>query len=123
MYLLLMDLGVVILGNSEFRVCVVQVELRLKVLRGRSVRSVIVQEAKACGSAKVIVGISRSNHTIRSPAAVARYCARNLPRSFSVFAVDNGKVVFQRDAANTCLGRSKGVKLLLLFDEVRQGKL
>ncbi|KAK3411366.1 hypothetical protein EUGRSUZ_I00126 [Eucalyptus grandis] len=75
-----------------------QVDLKLKVCRGPSVRKVLVQEAKSYPSAKVVVGTSKSNHTIRSPASVAKYCARNLPKSFWVFAVDNGKFIFKRDA-------------------------
>ncbi|XP_056159218.1 protein kinase STUNTED-like isoform X2 [Syzygium oleosum] len=75
-----------------------QVDLKLKVCRGPSVRKVLVQEANSHSSAKVIVGISKSNHTIRSPASVAKYCARNLSKSFWVFAIDNGKVIFERDA-------------------------
>ncbi|KAI4369283.1 hypothetical protein MLD38_017742 [Melastoma candidum] len=85
-----------------------QVELKLKVCRGRTAKSALVEEAKACGSSKVILGISKASHAIRSPALVAKYCARNLPLSFSVFAVDNGKVVFVRDAAGTVLGPKKG---------------
>ncbi|XP_030543696.1 protein kinase STUNTED [Rhodamnia argentea] len=75
-----------------------QVDLKLKVCRGPSVRKVLVQEAKSYTSAKVIVGTSKSNHTIRSPASVAKYCARNLSKSFWVFAIDNGKVIFERGA-------------------------
>lgn len=75
-----------------------QVDLKLKVCRGPSVRKVLVQEAKSYSSAKVIVGTSKSNHTIRSPASVAKYCARNLSKSFWVFAIENGKVIFERGA-------------------------
>lgn len=84
-------------------------------------RKVLVQEAKSRLSAKVIVGISKSNHTIRSPASVAKYCARNLSKSFWVFAVDNGKVIFERDAG-TDVQRRKGVNfpfpLLFTLDQV-----
>ncbi|KAI4378826.1 hypothetical protein MLD38_016254 [Melastoma candidum] len=84
-----------------------QVELKLKVCRGKTVRSAIVEEAKACGSTKVVVGISKSGRAIRSPTSVAKFCARNLPGSFSVFAVDNGKVIFGRDAGRAELGHGK----------------
>lgn len=75
-----------------------QVELNLKVCRGDSVRKVLVREATSYDAAKVIVGTSKVPHTIRSTVAVAKYCAKKLPSSFEVMAVDNGKIVFQRDA-------------------------
>ncbi|GMH07692.1 hypothetical protein Nepgr_009532 [Nepenthes gracilis] len=76
-----------------------EVDLKMKVSRGSSARKLLVHEAKQYHSATVIVGTSRTLHTIRSPASVAKYCARKLSLSFSVFAVDNGKIVFRREAA------------------------
>ena len=61
-------------------------------------RKVLVREAKSHPGATVVVGTSKSHHRIRSSASVAKHCARNLSRCFSVFAVDNGKVVFKREA-------------------------
>lgn len=79
-----------------------QVGLRLKVCRGSSVRKVLVQEAKAFGVSTVILGTSKSHHTIRSSAWVAKYCAKKLPKCISVFSVDNGKIAFRRDATGLC---------------------
>lgn len=79
-----------------------QVGLRLKVCRGSSVRKVLVQEAKAFGVSTVILGTSKSHHTIRSSAWVAKYCAKKLPKCISVFSVDNGKIAFRREATGLC---------------------
>ncbi|KAF3440618.1 hypothetical protein FNV43_RR18902 [Rhamnella rubrinervis] len=75
-----------------------QVDLKLKVCRGTSVRKVLVREAKSHPGATVVVGTSKSHHRIRSSASFAKHCAKDLSRCFSVFAVDNGKVVFKREA-------------------------
>ncbi|XP_031287896.1 probable serine/threonine-protein kinase PBL23 isoform X2 [Pistacia vera] len=74
-----------------------QVDLKLKVCRGTSVKKILVREAKSYGAAKLIVGTSKTHHPIRSSASVAKYCARKLSKSFWVFAVDNGKILFQRE--------------------------
>lgn len=79
-----------------------QVGLRLKVCRGGSVKKVLVQEAKAFGVSTVILGTCKSHHTIRSSAWVAKYCAKKLPKSISVFSVDNGKIAFRREATGLC---------------------
>lgn len=81
-----------------------QVDLKLKVRRGSKIQKVLVKEAKSYGEAAVVVGISKTSHKIRSSASVAKYCTRKLSKNFAVFAVDNGKVVFQRVA--TCTNRN-----------------
>lgn len=75
-----------------------QVDLKLKVCRGTSVKKILVREAKASDAATIVVGTSRTRHRIRSSTSVAKFCARKLPKQFSIFAVDNGKIVFQREA-------------------------
>lgn len=61
-------------------------------------RKVLIQEAKLYDAATVIVGASKAHFPIISPASVAKHCARRLPHNYSVFAVDNGKIVFERKA-------------------------
>ncbi|XP_018440154.1 protein kinase STUNTED isoform X2 [Raphanus sativus] len=73
-----------------------QVDLKLKFLRGKSARKVLVQEVKSCGATSLIVGSSKRHHTIRSSASLAKYCARNLTKDVSVFAVKSGKIMFRR---------------------------
>ncbi|KAG2327032.1 hypothetical protein Bca52824_009760 [Brassica carinata] len=73
-----------------------QVDLKLKVFRGKSARKVLVQEVKSSGATSLIVGSSKRHHTIRSSASLAKYCARNLAKDVSVFAVKSGKIMFRR---------------------------
>lgn len=82
-----------------------QVDLKLKICRGTSIRKIIVREANSYLATDVIVGTG--NHTIRSSASVAKYCARKLPKDCSVLAVNNGKVVFQREASLASYASSK----------------
>lgn len=64
-------------------------------------RKVIVREAKSYPSATVVVGISKTHHRIRPSASVAKHCAAKLSKCFTVFAVDNGKVIFKKEATGT----------------------
>ncbi|XP_068648225.1 protein kinase STUNTED-like isoform X2 [Aristolochia californica] len=84
-----------------------QVDLKLKICRGSSVRKVLVREAKSYGACKVILGVSKVSPPIGSWTTIAKYCGRKLPRDCWVLAVNNGKVVFQREA-NTTSGHEKG---------------
>ncbi|PSS00119.1 Receptor-like serine/threonine-protein kinase [Actinidia chinensis var. chinensis] len=86
-----------------------QVDLKLKVCRGSSIRKILVREAKSYFATEVILGTAQSHHTIRSSASVAKYCAKKLPKDCSILAVDNGKVVFQREASPMTNGRAKGI--------------
>lgn len=69
---------------------------------------ILVREAKSYAACKVIVGTSQIPHTIRSSVSVAKYCAKKLPKSFWVLAVDNGKIVFQREATVANVDGSQG---------------
>ena len=89
--------------------------MKLKVSRGPSVRKLLVQEAKSFGAATVIVGITKTHHTIRSSASLAKYCARKLPKRISVFAVDNGKIAFHREATNIDQGYPRYPSYAIFF--------
>ncbi|KAL9679314.1 hypothetical protein QQ045_017172 [Rhodiola kirilowii] len=80
-----------------------QVDLKLKVCRGDSVKKLLVKEAKAYAASKLILGISKTHHTIRSSVSVAKYCARKLAPNCWVLAVNNGKIVFTREAVSDAL--------------------
>ena len=86
-----------------------QVDLKLKICRGTSVRKILVREAKAYSAAKIIVGTARNHHKIRSSTSVAKYCAKKLSKDCWVLAVNNGKVVFKREGSPTTIGHSKGL--------------
>ncbi|CAN0928433.1 Protein kinase STUNTED [Linum grandiflorum] len=76
-----------------------QVDLKLKICRGSSIRKILVREANSYSAKKLILGaVNSSNYTVvvKSPTSVAKYCAKKLGDSCSVIAVHNGKVVFQR---------------------------
>ncbi|CAH8305268.1 unnamed protein product [Eruca vesicaria subsp. sativa] len=76
-----------------------QVDLKLKLCRGDSAKKIIAREAKSFCAWKVIVGVSKTHHTIRSSASVAKYLGKKLPKECWVHAVNNGKVVFQREGS------------------------
>ncbi|KAL2894007.1 Proline-rich receptor-like protein kinase PERK1 [Bienertia sinuspersici] len=99
-----------VLGVYEGFCNLKQVDLKLKICRGSSVRKIIVREANSFAASKVIVGTAAKHHTIRSSTSVAKYCARKLPRDCSILAVRNGKIVFQREASTSAAGKSKNSK-------------
>ncbi|KAK4372087.1 hypothetical protein RND71_007471 [Anisodus tanguticus] len=76
-----------------------QVHLKLKVCRGSPVRKVLAREAKLESAVNLIIGTSVSHHAIRSSVSLAKYCTRKLTKSISVIAVENGKIVYQREAS------------------------
>ncbi|CAA2953579.1 probable receptor-like serine threonine- kinase At5g57670 [Olea europaea subsp. europaea] len=78
-----------------------QVDLKLRVCRGSPVRRVLAQEVKLCGATSLIVGSSVVHHAIRSRTSVAKYCAKNLQKHVSVISVNNGKIMFQREATTS----------------------
>ncbi|XP_071702637.1 protein kinase STUNTED [Rutidosis leptorrhynchoides] len=84
-----------------------QVDLKLKICRGASIKKILVREAKSYGANEVIVGTSRTNHTVRSSSSVAKYCAKKLSKNCSIIAVNSGKVVFHRQSHSSLSG-SKG---------------
>jgi hypothetical protein len=110
--------------SGEGLVEMLQVDLKLKICRGTSVRKILVREAKAYSAAKIIVGTARSHHKIRSSTSVAKYCAKKLSKDCWVLAVNNGKVVFKREGSPTTIGHSKGLGFfidLLFLNEISHG--
>ncbi|KAL6969103.1 hypothetical protein U1Q18_042793 [Sarracenia purpurea var. burkii] len=74
---------------------VMKVDVTGQVLRGSSIRKVLVRQAKNRAAVAVIVGISREN-PLGTWASVAKYCAKRLPPATDVLALHHGKVVFTR---------------------------
>lgn len=72
-----------------------QVDLIGEVIKGCSIRKVLVREAKSRAAAAVIVGICKPR-TIGGWASLAKYCAKKLPLTTQVLAIHNGKIVFKR---------------------------
>ncbi|XP_058753215.1 protein kinase STUNTED-like [Vicia villosa] len=73
-----------------------QVDLKLKICRGSSVKKILVREANVYCATHVIVGSVHGFHRIRTSSSVAKYCAGKIAHDCCVLAVNNGKVVFKR---------------------------
>ena len=82
-------------------------------IKGLKARKILVREAKSHGEATLIVGVSKPRLGIRPSASLAKYCASKLPKNFSIFAVNNGKVWFHRLAKNA--GKSLSSWYTFLF--------
>ncbi|XP_057729038.1 protein kinase STUNTED [Arachis stenosperma] len=74
-----------------------QVDLKLKICRGSSVKKILVREAIAYSATHLVLGTCHGHHKIRSSTSVAKYCAKKLSKDCCVLAVNNGKVVFKSD--------------------------
>lgn len=48
--------------------------------------------------------------------SLAKHCAKKLPPSTAVVAVDNGKVIFQRSAAKKLAGSNVNMNFQMTFD-------
>ncbi|KAF4346152.1 hypothetical protein F8388_019264 [Cannabis sativa] len=78
-----------------------QVDLKLKICRGASVKKILVREADSYCASRLILGTARNHHTIRSTTSVAKYCAKKLDKDCGVLAVNNGKIVFKRESSSS----------------------
>ncbi|XP_073125425.1 protein kinase STUNTED-like [Henckelia pumila] len=72
-----------------------QVSLCSEVVKGNSIRKILVKEAKKYDATAVIVGITKHNG-LGGWNSIAKYCAKRLPQSTEVMAIHNGKVMFSR---------------------------
>ncbi|KAJ6803347.1 putative receptor-like protein kinase [Iris pallida] len=96
-----------------------QIDLKLKVCKGSSMRRILVREVTSFGATQLILGATKTRSTIGpSSTSVAKYCAKKLPRNCSVVAVCNGKIVFQREATesnrdngSSCIAESECVSV------------
>lgn len=93
---------------KEFGGNVFQVDLKLKICRGSSVRKILVREAKSYFATEVIVGTARNHHKLRSSVSIAKYCAKKLSKECSVVAVNNGKIAFHKEASSGSNASAKG---------------
>lgn len=91
---------------------IIQVDLKLKICRGSSVRKILVREANAYSATHIVVGTPQGLHRIRPCISVAKYCAKKLPKDCWVLAVNNGKVVFKRDGSPATSVDLKGLFLM-----------
>ncbi|KAL7605189.1 hypothetical protein Lser_V15G17130 [Lactuca serriola] len=80
-----------------------QVDLTGQIVRGNSIRKVLVKEAKFYSAAAVIVGVNKVK-AFGCWLSIAKYCAKKLPLATEVLALHNGKVVFKRFSNGQLLG-------------------
>lgn len=92
----------------------IQVDLKLKICRGSSVRKILVREANAYSATHVIVGTAQGLRKIRPSTSVAKYCAKKLSKDCWVIAVNNGKVVFKREGSPAAPVDLQGFELFLI---------
>ncbi|CAL4981961.1 unnamed protein product [Urochloa decumbens] len=79
-----------------------QINLELKVCGGSSIRKALVKEAASCGAAHLILGVAKNSRSFGSSStSVAKYCSKRVPAGCSVLAVNNGKVVYHKDAGHS----------------------
>ncbi|KAL2476960.1 Protein kinase protein with adenine nucleotide alpha hydrolase-like domain [Forsythia ovata] len=83
-----------------------QVALSAEVLKGNSIRKVLVREAQNHSASAVIVGITKFS-ALGGWSSIAKYCARRLPSTTEVMAIHHGKVVFSRSSTNQPEGPGK----------------
>ncbi|KAK6143368.1 hypothetical protein DH2020_023716 [Rehmannia glutinosa] len=93
-----------------------QVALRAKVLKGNSIRKVVVREAKNLSASAVIVGITKYS-ALKGWASVAKYCTKRLPPTTEIIAIYNGKVVFSRSSILQLQGAGKDPEPSLCLTE------
>ncbi|KAF3334171.1 putative receptor-like serine/threonine-protein kinase [Carex littledalei] len=83
-----------------------QIDLKLKICRGRSVSKALELEAISHGATNLIVGVTKS--AFGSPStSMAKHCAKRLPATCSVLAVSNGKIIFRRDTVPHTKSKAK----------------
>ncbi|XWS25078.1 hypothetical protein CRYUN_Cryun27aG0040200 [Craigia yunnanensis] len=97
-----------------------QVDLKLKISRGSSIRKILVREAKSYSATKLIVGTAAKLHKIRSSTSVAKYCAKKLTKNCLVLAVNNGKVAFQSEGSPTSTFGSQDHKRNSLLNAIQR---
>ncbi|KAJ0969482.1 hypothetical protein J5N97_022359 [Dioscorea zingiberensis] len=86
-----------------------QIDLKLKICRGPSIRKVLVREVNCFGAGKLILGVALNPRAVGpSSTSIAKYCAKKVARECSVLAVSSGKIIFQKEATET--NRSQNYK-------------
>ncbi|XP_042373128.1 probable receptor-like protein kinase At1g30570 isoform X1 [Zingiber officinale] len=74
-----------------------KVSLVGRVVRGKSIQKVLVNEAKLCAATDIVVG-ANTHISMGGSALVAKYCAKKLPPAISVITVQDGQVIFEKKA-------------------------
>ncbi|KAK8948588.1 Receptor-like serine/threonine-protein kinase ALE2 [Platanthera zijinensis] len=77
-----------------------QIDLELKISWGSSIRRVLAQETISVSASKLIVGISKNTQGLNYySVTIAKYCAKKVSGGCLVLGVNNGNIVYQKEAA------------------------
>ncbi|RLN40359.1 putative proline-rich receptor-like protein kinase PERK11 [Panicum miliaceum] len=74
-----------------------------RVTPGSSIQKELVKEAKLCAAMVVVLGANKK-YSFGGSTCLAKYCAKKLPPTTTVVAIQNGKPVFVREAPKPPLG-------------------
>ncbi|XP_062210528.1 protein kinase STUNTED-like [Phragmites australis] len=90
---------------AEYEALCSQKEIVLvgRVTPGSSIQKELVKEAKLCAAMVVVLGASKK-YSFEGSTCLAKYCAKKLPPTTTVVAIQNGKAVFVREAPQPPLG-------------------
>ncbi|XVF00873.1 hypothetical protein REPUB_Repub04eG0039300 [Reevesia pubescens] len=80
-----------------------KVDLKGQIFKGSSTGKVLIREAKNHAAVALVVGIGKHS-ALGGWNSMARYCAKRLPTTTSVLAINNGKIVFRRSNNNQLPG-------------------
>ncbi|XP_066383281.1 protein kinase STUNTED-like [Miscanthus floridulus] len=80
-----------------------QVVLVGRVTPGISIQKELVKEAKLCAAMVVVLGANKK-YSFGGSSCLAKYCAKKLPPTTTVVAIQDGKAVFVREAPKPPLG-------------------
>ncbi|XWS55093.1 hypothetical protein CRYUN_Cryun10bG0145800 [Craigia yunnanensis] len=80
-----------------------KVDLKGQIFKGNSTRKVLIREARNYAAVTLVVGIGKHS-TLGGWTSTARYCARRLPTTTNVLAINNGKITFRRSNNNQLPG-------------------
>lgn len=80
-----------------------KVDLKGQIFNGNSTRKVLIREARNYAAVALVVGIGKHG-ALGCWTSTARYCAKRLPTTTNVLAINNGKIMFTRSNNNQLLG-------------------
>ncbi|KAL6867519.1 hypothetical protein ACP4OV_015543 [Aristida adscensionis] len=90
---------------AEYEALCSQKEIVLvgRVTPASSIQKELVKEAKLCAAIVVVIGANKK-YSFGGSTSLAKYCAKKLPPTTTVVAIQNGKAVFVRDAPKPPIG-------------------
>ncbi|XVF67932.1 hypothetical protein PTKIN_Ptkin10aG0162200 [Pterospermum kingtungense] len=72
-----------------------KVDLVGRIFKGNSTRKILIREARNYAAIALVVGIGKHS-ALGGWTSTARHCARRLPTTTNVLAINNGKIIFTR---------------------------